>query len=122
MGSNRRLDGEEQAGAVGDGGVALADLGRGGVEKMDDVGMDLLQEMIFRSVAREGGLEAAAVLEDVFLGVPVRKAQIEEFLAVLSADAAGLVLKLWTSQGSWRRRGFEGVGGHETSVSSTESP
>jgi len=84
------LDGEEQAGAVGDGGVALADLGRGGVEKVDDVGMDLLQGDEFQVGGAEGGLEAAAVLEDVFLGVPVRKAQIEEFLAVLSADAAGL--------------------------------
>jgi len=45
------LDGEEQAGAVGDGGVALADLGRGGVEKMDDVGMDLLQGDEFQVVA-----------------------------------------------------------------------
>jgi hypothetical protein len=37
------LDAQEKARAIGDGGVALAGLGRGGVEKMDNVGMDLFQ-------------------------------------------------------------------------------
>jgi len=35
-------------------------------------------------------LEAAAVFEDIFLGVPFGEAEIEDFLAVLGADAAGL--------------------------------
>ena len=35
-------------------------------------------------------MEAAAIFEDVFFGVPVGEADIEDFLAVLSADAAGL--------------------------------
>src|SRR5882762_4114851 len=37
------LDAKEEAGTVGHGGIALAGFGRCGVEKMDDVGMDLPQ-------------------------------------------------------------------------------
>ena len=37
------LDGEEESGVVGEGGIALADFLRGSVEKMDDVGVDLFQ-------------------------------------------------------------------------------
>ena len=38
----------------------------------------------------ESGLEAAAILEDVFFGVPFGEAEIEEFFIVKGADAAGL--------------------------------
>jgi len=35
-------------------------------------------------------LEAAAVIEDVFLGVPLGEAEIEDLVAVLVTDATGL--------------------------------
>jgi hypothetical protein len=35
------LDGEEEAGAVGDGGIAAAGVGGGGVEEVDYVGVEL---------------------------------------------------------------------------------
>ena len=68
----------------------MTNFSRGGVEKTDDIRMDLFQGDEFQVRGAEGGLEAVAVLEDVFLGVPVGEAQIKNFLAVLSADAAGL--------------------------------
>jgi len=37
------LDAEEKAGTVRGGGIAVARFGRCGVDKMDDVGMDLLE-------------------------------------------------------------------------------
>ena len=37
------LDAEEKAGTVRGGGIAVARFGRRGVEKVDDVGMDLLE-------------------------------------------------------------------------------
>src|SRR6266853_1346717 len=52
---------EEEVGTVGDGGVPMADFGRSGVEKMDDVGMDLFQGDKLLVGGAEGGLEEAAV-------------------------------------------------------------
>ncbi len=43
------LDAQEEAGAVGGGGVAAAGFGGGGVEKMDDVRMDLLESDQFEA-------------------------------------------------------------------------
>jgi len=82
------LDAQEKAGAVGDGGVALAGLGGGGVEKMDDIGMDLFQGNELEAGGAESELEAAAVFEDVFFGVPVGVAEIENFFAVLIRNTA----------------------------------
>ena len=84
------MDAKEEAGTVGHGGIALAGFGRCSVEKMDDVGMDLLQEDKLQVGSAEGGLKVAAVFEDVFLGVPFGETEIEDFLAVLIGDAAGL--------------------------------
>ena len=81
---------QEEAGAVGNGGIALAGLGGCGVEKMDDVGMDLLQRNELEIGCAKGGLEAAAVFEDVFLGVPFGEAKIENSFAALTANTAGL--------------------------------
>jgi hypothetical protein len=83
------LDGQEEAGAVGGGGVALAGFCRCGVEKVDDIGMDLFQRDEFEVGCAEGKLEAATVFEDVFLGVPFGEAEIENFFGVQRADAAG---------------------------------
>jgi hypothetical protein len=83
------LDGQEKAGAVGGRGIAAASVGRWCVEKVDDVGMDLFQGNEFEAGCAEGGLEAAAVLEDVFFGVPVGETQIEDFFGFHGADTAG---------------------------------
>jgi hypothetical protein len=83
------LDAEEEAGAVGGGGVAFAGLVGGGFEEVDYVGVDLLEGDELEVVGAEGGLEAAAIFEDVFAGVPIGEAEIQNFFAVERADAAG---------------------------------
>lgn len=70
------LDAEEEAVAVGRGGIARTGLGWDAVEKMDDVGVDLLERDELEIGGAEGGLEAAAIFEDVFVGVPIGEAEI----------------------------------------------
>ena len=67
----------------------MAGFGGGRVEQMDYVGMDLLQGDELQVSGAEGGLEAAAVFQDIFSGVPFGEAEVEDSLAVLSADASG---------------------------------
>jgi len=83
------LDAQEEAGAVGGGGVATARSVGCGVEKMDDVRMDLLEGDELEAGCAEGGLKAEAVLENVFPAVPCGEAKIENFFAVLIRNAAG---------------------------------
>jgi len=83
------LDSEEKAWPIRGRGVAAAKFGGRGVEKMDDVGMDLLERNELEIGCAEGRLEAAAVSVDVFLGVPFGEAEIENPFAVLIRDAAG---------------------------------
>jgi hypothetical protein len=52
--------------------------------------MDLFERDDLEVGSAESGLEAAAVFEDVFLAIPIGEPEIENLLAVLSADAAGL--------------------------------
>ena len=68
----------------------MARSGGGSVEEMDYIGMDLFQGDKFEIGCVEGGLEAAAVFEDIFFSVPVGVAKIENFFAALIADTAGL--------------------------------
>ena len=70
------LDAEEKAGAVGGGGVSRTGLGWDAFEKMDDVGMDLFEGDELEIGGAESGLEAAAIFEDVFAGVPIGEAKI----------------------------------------------
>lgn len=70
------LHAQEKAGTVGDTSIALAWLGGGGVEKTNDIGMDLLQGNELEIGCAERGLKAAAVLEDAFFGVPFGEAEI----------------------------------------------
>ena len=70
------LDAEEEAGTVGGGGVAFAGLVGGCVEVMDDVGMDLLEGDELELAGTEGGLEAAAIFEDVFASVLISEAEV----------------------------------------------
>jgi hypothetical protein len=82
------LDAEEEAGAVGGGGVAFAGLVGDGVEEMDYVGVNLLKGDELKIVGAEGGLEAAAVFEDIFAGVPIGEAEVQHFFGFEIADAA----------------------------------
>jgi len=82
------LDAEEEAGAIGSGSVPLAKRGRWCIEEMDYVGMDLFQGDEIEVRCGEGGLETAAVLEDVFFGVPFGEAEIENIFAFERADTA----------------------------------
>ncbi len=77
------LNSQEKPWTVCDGGVPSASLSGRGVEKMDDIGMDLLERNELEVRRAEHGLEAATVFEDVFFGVPFGEAQIEDFFAVL---------------------------------------
>ena len=70
------LDAEEEAGAVGGGRIARTWLGWDAVEKMDDVGVDLLERDELEIAGAEGGLEAAAIFEDVLASVPIGEAEI----------------------------------------------
>lgn len=82
------LDTEEEAGAVGGGGIAFAGLVGGGAKVMDDVGVDLRKGDELEIVGAEGGLEAAAIFEDVFAGVPIGEAEIQHFFGFEFAGAA----------------------------------
>lgn len=82
------LDAEEEAGSVGDRGVAFAGLFGGGGERPDHGGVDLLEIDEREFLSAEGGLEFFAVFEDVFASVPVGEAEIENFLSVEIGDAA----------------------------------
>jgi hypothetical protein len=70
------LDTEEEAGAVGGGGIPFARLVGGGAKVMDDVGMDLFEGDESELAGTEGGLEASAIFEDVFASVPFGEAEI----------------------------------------------
>ena len=52
--------------------------------------MDLFKRNELQVGRAEGGLEAAAVFEDVFLGVPFGEAEIESSFAILITHPAGL--------------------------------
>ena len=82
------LDAQEKAWAVGCGGISAARLGGHGVEKMDNVGMDLLERDELKIGCAKGGLEKAAVFKDVFFGIPFGETEIENAFAVQLADTA----------------------------------
>ncbi len=70
------LDAEEEAGTVGGRGVASAWFGGSGFDEVDYVGVDLLEGDELEIVGAEGGLEAAAIFEDVFARVPIGETEI----------------------------------------------
>ena len=51
--------------------------------------MNLFERDECKVPGADGGSKAAAIFEDVFAGVPIGKAQIEDELVVEIADAAG---------------------------------
>ena len=83
------LNAEKKAGRAGDGGIAFAGFLGSGTEEMNDVGMNLPERDESQVGGAEGGLEKAAVFEDVFTRVPVGEAEVENLFVLESADAAG---------------------------------
>ena len=55
---------------------------------MNDVGVDLFEGCEGKIAGTQSGLEAAAVFEDVFAGVPVGEAEVEDSFAFDRRDAA----------------------------------
>jgi len=83
------LDGEEQAGAIGCGGVAFGDASGPLRENADHVRVDLLERNEIEIGSTEGGLKEASIFEDVFASVPLHEAEIEDFFGFEGAYAAG---------------------------------
>jgi hypothetical protein len=83
------LDGEEQAGAVGDGGIAFAGTGGWLRENTNYVRVDLLEGNEIEIGRTEGGLKVASIFEHVFASVPLHKAEIEDFFGFERTCAAG---------------------------------
>ena len=55
---------------------------------MNHVGMNLFHHRQAEILSPDGGLQALSVLEDVFLGVPFHKAQVEELMSIEGARSA----------------------------------
>ena len=83
------LDGQEQSRVIRGGSVAFAGIGGRPREDANDVRVDLLEWNEFEIGGAERGLEAAAIFEDVFAGVPFHEAEIEDFFGFERADSAG---------------------------------
>lgn len=82
------LHGEEEARTIGHQSITAAGFGGCGLEDVNHVGVDLLQRDEWKIGGAEGGLEAAAVFETVFAGVPVGEAEVEDFFTVEAGHAA----------------------------------
>ncbi len=83
------LHAEKQTGAVRGGSVAAAGCGRRSFEEVHDVGVNLLERDELQRFRAESGLEEATVFEHVLLCVPFGETEIQNFLAVEIAYAAG---------------------------------
>jgi len=82
------LNGDEKTGSLGKRSVPLARFFGSGSEGPDDGRMDLLQGNKREFFSAERGLEFFAVRKDVFTGVPIGKAKVEDFAAVEVGGAA----------------------------------
>jgi hypothetical protein len=81
------LDAEEQAGAIGGGGVAFASI-RGRLREWPNhVGVNLFQGHELKLVRAKNGLKKAAVFDDIFAGVPFHEAEVQNLLGFELADA-----------------------------------
>lgn len=83
------LHAEQQPMGVCEGGVALWRPGGGLREKVNDVGMDLLQGEQSKALSSDSGLEEAAIFCYGFAGIPLQEAKIQNFLSVDDASSAG---------------------------------
>lgn len=66
----------------------MASLGGSSVEELDDIGVELFERNEGKVVCAKGGLEAAAIFEDVFFAVPCCETETQYILAGEFADAA----------------------------------
>ena len=73
----------------GGGSVTFARLGGRPREHTNYVRVDLLEWNEIEVCGAERGLEAAAIFEDVFAGVPFHEAEIEDFFRFERTDSAG---------------------------------
>ncbi len=83
------LHGEEQAGAIRGGGIALARISGCVGEKVNHVGVDLFERRESEIFGTERGLQEPAIFGDVFARVPFHEAEIENWPAIERTDAAG---------------------------------
>ena len=58
-------------------------------EQVNNVGMQLLERSEPQLHGVEGGLKSAAVLHDIFWGIPFHKAEIEDLFGFELADTSG---------------------------------
>ncbi len=96
------LHAEQQLMGVCERGVALWRLGGGLREKVNDVGMDLLQGQQSRAFSSDSGLEEAAIFCYGFAGIPLQDAQIQNFFSVEDAGAAGARAEAMDKPGNFR--------------------
>ena len=83
------LDSEEETPTISHGGIALRRLGRSGIDHVDHVGVELFeghQKSIFYT---KGGLEAAAIFENIRTGIPFGETEIKNALAFEKAFPTG---------------------------------
>jgi len=83
------LDGEEDAGAVGGGGIAFAGVLDRRRHEMDDIGVDLLESREVEIRGAQSGLKFASIGEDVFASVPFHEAEVQDLFGFESTCAAG---------------------------------
>ena len=98
------LYGEEKAGAIGSGGVSSAGIHGLLMENADDVRVNLLERDEIEFAGAEGGLQLAAIFQNVFARVPFHEAEVENFFAVEGADAAGAGAEAVNKPGQFRKR------------------
>lgn len=80
---------EKQAGAVRYRSVAAAGCPRRIIEEVHDIGVDLFERDKLENFCAESRLQTTPVFQNIFFGVPIRKTEIQHFLAVERAYAAG---------------------------------
>ena len=73
------LSGKKQAGRAGNGCITLQNFGGRGIEDVNDVGMNLFQCDELKIFHAESGEEPGAIFEHVFVRVPIREAEIQNF-------------------------------------------
>jgi hypothetical protein len=84
------------------GGVALWRLGGGLREKVNDVGMDLLEREQRSGFGGQSGLEQAAIFCYGFAGIPFHEPKIQNFLSVEDAGCTGARAEAVDEPGNFR--------------------
>lgn len=101
----RGLNSKEQARTIRDGGVSAARLGRRRFKELNDVRVNLLQGNELEVISAESGLKTAAIFENVFFGVPIGEAKIQDLLTAEVAHAARPSAESMDQPGNFRQRG-----------------